>query len=78
METNVRDGTGLLNQDFVRDVRIDIKLYLETLNETTVRNLTKNYFSTEVTTSLLYNSDIFTSSTVTAFFCSTKIRQEVL
>lgn len=67
METSVRDDFKLGHQDSIRNFRNDTKLYFNTLDEKTVRDLTIDYSLSETKTTILRHFVPFTSSRRGAF-----------
>lgn len=67
METYVRNEIKLKRQDSIRAVGNDINLYLKTLDESTDRDLTMNYSSSDTTTKLYGHSELVTRSRMMYF-----------
>lgn len=67
METNVRHDNKLQCKDSISSVRNNVSIYLKTLDDTAVSNLTINYSSSEITTRLLVNPGLDTPSIVTSY-----------
>lgn len=68
MKAYVCNDVKLRQQDSVREVRNNTKLYVKTFDKTIVRDSTIGHSLSVVTTELLRNSGLLTQSIVTSFF----------